>query len=89
MQLKDMIKCTLIIKDNPQIYGVNNLLNEIIKLQYKSQCGEVLYIDDQLSDLEMASIYKNSKFLIHPYRAEGFGMHVQEAVACGCYPSLT
>ena len=36
----------------------------------------------------MASIYKNSKFLIHPYRAEGFGMHVQEAVACGCYHLL-
>ena len=89
---KDAIKrydhCALIIKDNPQIYGVNNLLNEIIKLQYKTQCGEIIYIDDQLSDLEMASIYKNSKFLIHPYRAEGFGMHVQEAVACGCYPFL-
>ena len=89
---KDAIKkydnCALIIKDNPQIYGVNNLLNEIIKLQYKTQCGEIIYIDDQLSDLQMASIYKNSKFLIHPYRAEGFGMHVQEAVACGCYPLL-
>ena len=89
---KDSIKrydnCTLIVKDNPQIYGVNNLLNEIIKLQYKTQCGEIIYIDEQLSDLEMASIYKNSSFLIHPYRAEGFGMHVQEAVACGCYPFL-
>ena len=28
----------------------------------------------------MASIYKNSKAVVHPYRAEGFGMHVQEAV---------
>jgi len=89
---KDTIKrydnCALIIKDNPQVYGVNNLLNEIIKLQHKTGCGEIIYIDEQLSDLEMASIYKNSSFVIHPYRAEGFGMHIQEAVACGCYPFL-
>ena len=36
----------------------------------------------------MASIYKNCWGIIHPYRAEGFGMHIQEAVACGCFPFL-
>ena len=41
-----------------------NLLNEIVKLQYKTQCGQIIYIDDQLSDLQMASIYKNSKTLL-------------------------
>tara|TARA_Y100001963_G_scaffold140429_1_gene207418 strand:- start:572 stop:1732 length:1161 start_codon:yes stop_codon:yes gene_type:complete len=89
---KDAVKkfdnCTLIIKDNPAVYGMNNLLNEIIKLQYKTQCADIIYIDDQLSDEQMASIYKNCKFVIHPYRAEGFGMHIQEAVACGCFPFL-
>ena len=86
--VKRFDKAVLIIKDNPNVYGVNNLLNEAIKLQYKTQCGEIIYIEDQLSDKEMASIYKNCKFVIHPYRAEGFGMHVQEAVACGCFPFL-
>lgn len=80
--------CTLIVKDNPKVYGVNNLLNEIIKLEYKTQCAEITYIDKQLSNKEMASIYKNCRFVIHPYRAEGFGMHIQEAVACGCFPFL-
>ena len=34
----------------------------------------------------MANIYKNAKAIVHPFRGEGFGMHIQEAVACGCYP---
>jgi glycosyltransferase involved in cell wall biosynthesis len=86
--VKRFDKAVLIIKDNPAVYGMNNLLNEVIKLQYKTQCGNIIYIDDQLSDLEMASIYKNCWGIIHPYRAEGFGMHIQEAVACGCFPFL-
>ena len=76
----------LIIKDNPRVYGKNNILNEIVKMQYKAGCAEIIYIDDELSDNAMASIYKASKVLVHPYRAEGFAMHVQEAVACGCIP---
>tara|TARA_Y100001972_G_scaffold29384_1_gene36214 strand:+ start:1147 stop:2313 length:1167 start_codon:yes stop_codon:yes gene_type:complete len=79
-------KCTLIIKDNSSIYGKNNILNEIIKMQYKTECAEVIYIDKNLSEQEMADIYKCSNVLVHPYRAEGFGMHVQEAMACGCLP---
>lgn len=79
-------KCTLIIKDNPAIYGQNNIVNEIVKLQFKSGCAEIIYIDDNLSDQEMAQLYKLSNVVVHPYRAEGFGMHIQEAIACGCLP---
>lgn len=79
-------KCTLIIKDNPAIYGKNNILNEIIKMQYKTESAEVIYLDQNLSEDEMANLYKLSNVLVHPYRAEGFAMHVQEAMACGCLP---
>lgn len=79
----------LIIKDNPSIYGTSNILSEIIRIQYESDCAEILYIDDDLSDADMANLYKLSQILVHPYRAEGFGMHVQEAVACGCYPIIS
>lgn len=79
----------LIVKDNPRVYGKNNILNEIIKMQYKAGCAEVLYIDEELSEQQMASIYKASKAVVHPYRAEGFAMHVQEAVACGCIPIVS
>lgn len=79
-------KCTLIIKDNSFIYGKNNILNEVIKMQYKTECAEVIYLDKNISEQEMADIYKSSNVVVHPYRAEGFAMHVQEAMACGCLP---
>lgn len=85
---KKFDKATLIIKDNSSIYGRNNVLNEVIKMQYKTDCAEVIYIDDNLSEKQMADIYKLSNIVVHPYRAEGFGMHIQEAMACGCIPVI-
>jgi glycosyltransferase involved in cell wall biosynthesis len=79
----------LIIKDNPKVYGHSNLLSEIVKLQFNTGCGEIVYIDENISEQNMADIYKASKVLVHPYRAEGFGMHVQEAMACGCIPIVS
>jgi len=79
----------LIIKDSPAVYGDTNIINEIIKMQYKSGCAEVIYLDQNLSEKTMAAIYKASKVVVHPYRAEGFGMHIQEAVACGCFPIVS
>jgi glycosyltransferase involved in cell wall biosynthesis len=86
---KSADKVKLIIKDTPQIYGQNNVLNEITKLQYKRKTAPILYIDKNLSDTEMARLYKNASVLVHPYRAEGFGMPVQEALACGCVPMVS
>lgn len=81
-------KARLIIKDSPNIYGKNNILNEIVKLQYKTECADIIYLDEELSDKTMSDIFKASKVVVHPYRAEGFGMHIQEAVACGCLPII-
>ena len=78
----------LIIKDNPKVYGNSNILNEIIRMQYITGCAPITYINRDLSDMEMSSLYRNSSAIVHPYRAEGFGMHIQEAVACGCIPII-
>jgi glycosyltransferase involved in cell wall biosynthesis len=86
---KKFDKACLVIKDNPKIYGQSNILNEIIKMQYKTGCSDVVYIDEDLSDKEMAALFKASDVVVHPYRAEGFGMHVQEAMACGCVPIVS
>ena len=58
-------------------------------MQYKTDCAKVIYIDKNISEKEMADIYKSSNVLVHPYRAEGFAMHVQEAMACGCLPVVS
>ncbi len=79
----------LFLKDNPQIYGQNNLLSETVKMQYLTGCGKIIYNSDILSEEEMASVYKNTDVLVHPYRGEGFGMHIQEAMACGATPIVT
>lgn len=79
----------LFIKDSPDIYGDSNILDESIKLQYKTGCGSIIYNDSKLTEKEMANIYKQTDVIVHPYRGEGFGMHLQEAMACGAYPLVT
>ncbi len=79
----------LVIKDTPQVYGRSTLLQDIIKLQHTSKCASIVYNDESLTEQQMASLYGSSDYVIHPYRGEGFGMHVQEAMACGCIPVVT
>ncbi len=48
-----------------------------------------MYDDSVKSEAEMSSLYKSADFIVHPYRGEGFGMHIQEAMACGAVPIVT
>lgn len=40
-------------------------------------------IDGDLSEDEMAALYRSCTALVHPYRGEGFALPVAEAMACG------
>lgn len=83
------LQIELVIKDTPQVYGESNLLDDIVKLQYNTNCATIIYDNSSKSELEMAELYKSSHIIVHPYRGEGFGMHIQEAMACGCIPLVT
>jgi glycosyltransferase involved in cell wall biosynthesis len=43
----------------------------------------ILLLDQELSDEEVAGLYRACDVLLHPYRGEGFAMPVLEAMACG------
>ena len=43
----------------------------------------VEYIDRTLTEAEMAGLYTACDCLVHPFRGEGFGLPVVEAMACG------
>lgn len=79
----------LVIKDTPQVYGQNTLLQDIIRLQHKTKCAKITYTDDAMSEQEVANLYASCNVVVHPYRGEGFGMHIQEAIACGCFAIVT
>ncbi|MHB1776950.1 MAG: glycosyltransferase [Acidimicrobiales bacterium] len=40
-------------------------------------------VDGELTDAEMADLYRSCDALVHPYRGEGFGLPIAEAMACG------
>jgi len=82
-------KVELIVKDTPQVYGKTTLQEQLIKLQYTNNLAKITYIDDAYSEKQMADLYRNVDVLVHPYRGEGFGMPVQEAIACGTIPLVT
>lgn len=44
---------------------------------------EIEYLDQDLSDAELAGLYAACDCLVHPYRGEGFGLPIAEAMATG------
>src|SRR5208337_351510 len=75
----------LIIKDLPQqeFYidqGVGRIIREI---QKDPNAPEIFHMQTVLGPGELPGFYTASDCLVHPYRAEGFGLPVLEAMACG------
>ena len=75
----------LVIKD----FGGNSFyegqtLGEIIrKLRSNPDAPEIEYLNSELSSEEMIGLYTACDCLVHPYRGEGFGLPVLEAMGCG------
>lgn len=75
----------LVIKDmgGDSFYNGRNMKEEILKLSSNKELAEIEYIDFLLDEKELAGLYAACNVLVHPYRGEGFGLPILEAMACG------
>ena len=75
-------KCRLIMKCNI-IYGVEPTLKNEIESFISENEGRVELITSNLSEEEMAKLFKSTDCYISPSLVEGFGMQILENMACG------
>lgn len=75
----------LVIKDvgSKTHYANQTYQAEIRAAQAKPNAPEIIYIDTDMSESGIASLYTACNCLVHPYRGEGFALPVLEAMASG------
>jgi glycosyltransferase involved in cell wall biosynthesis/thioredoxin-like negative regulator of GroEL len=74
----------LVIKDfgGKSAYQGQTLSEQIQAAQADPAAPEIVYLDEELPERELAGLYTACDCLVHPYRGEGFGLPVLEAMAC-------
>jgi len=75
----------LVIKDfgGKSVYKDQTFADQIRLAQMRPRAAEILYLDNDLAAEELPGLYTACDCLVHPYRGEGFGLPVLEAMACG------
>ncbi|MGQ9677257.1 MAG: glycosyltransferase, partial [Chloroflexota bacterium] len=75
----------LVIKDmgRQSFYRGQTADSIIARCQADPNAPEIEYIDRTLDDAELAGLYTACNCLVHPYRGEGFGLPIAEAMASG------
>ncbi len=75
----------LVIKDMGvgTFYRGQTAEERIAALRAEPDAPEVEYLDGTLTDDELPGLYAACDCLAHPYRGEGFGLPIAEAMACG------
>jgi len=74
----------LVIKDFGQnsYYRGQGAGEAIREIQSDPDAPEILYMKDMLAESDMPGLFTACDCLVHPYRGEGFGLPVLEAMAC-------
>jgi glycosyltransferase involved in cell wall biosynthesis/tetratricopeptide (TPR) repeat protein len=75
----------LVIKDfgGASVYQGMTFSHEIEAARQQPDAPEILYLDQEMAPEDMPGLYAACDCLVHPYRGEGFGLPVLEAMACG------
>jgi glycosyltransferase involved in cell wall biosynthesis/cytochrome c-type biogenesis protein CcmH/NrfG len=75
----------LVIKDmgGQSFYEGQTAQEMIAKMRQQPNAPEIEYIDAMLDEAQLAGLYTAADCLVHPYRGEGFGLPIAEAMACG------
>ncbi|WP_162605058.1 glycosyltransferase [Geomonas oryzae] len=75
----------LVIKDmgGGSFYQGRTAQDLIARYRQNPELPEVEYLDRFLPERELAGLYTACDCLVHPYRGEGFGLPMAEAMACG------
>ncbi|MGH9396151.1 MAG: glycosyltransferase [Terriglobia bacterium] len=76
---------TLVIKEMgaETFYKGQSLTGQIRVAAAKPRAPHVMVLSKEFDDAKLASLYRGSNVFVLPYRGEGFGMPLAEALACG------
>jgi glycosyltransferase involved in cell wall biosynthesis/tetratricopeptide (TPR) repeat protein/SAM-dependent methyltransferase len=75
----------LVIKDmgGDSFYKGQSLAEQIRQHQADPRAPEILYLTQDMPPNDLPRLYAACNCLVHPYRGEGFGLPIAEAMACG------
>ncbi|NLD91757.1 MAG: glycosyltransferase [Fibrobacter sp.] len=70
----------LVIKDSCAY--AKNLSARIEELSKRTDIAKIIYLNVNVDHYELPSLYAACDCYVHPYRAEGYGLPIAEALAC-------
>ena len=75
----------LVIKDfgTTTVYKNGNAGAQLMAKMSETGIPRLRYANEFMTDEQMATLYRGADVLVLPYRGEGFGLPVREAMACG------
>lgn len=75
----------LVIKDfgGKSVYAGQTLEAQIFAARAKPKAPEIIYLNEELAPEAIPGVYTACDCFVYPYRGEGFGLPILEAMACG------
>ncbi len=71
----------LVIKDS-DVYG-KGMSAKVRELAARTDTARIVYTSDSIPHEKIPGLYTSCDCYVHPYRAEGYGLPIAEAMACG------